>query len=126
MGNTQVTPIKPATPPLISLAGKLGSKDVRHIQSVEDKEAVLFHLLHIRPYLICLSAIYEKPQPVGVSLKLWDCPSVTGDVCCSAGIWCALLWGDLQNENVIFLQQTPAYANLKIYISLSRGQQPAS
>lgn len=122
MGNTQVTPIKPATPPLMSLAGKLGAK-TRDASKIRKPRFPACSTPE--PYLICLSAIYEKPRPVGVSLNLWDCPSLT-DLCCTAGTWCARLWGNLPNENATFLQQTAANANLKIYISWSGGQESAS
>lgn len=78
---------------------------MRYSQSMEDKDAARSHLLHIRPYLICLSAIYEKPSR---SVALSSSGIVlASDVGCTAGIWRLLLWGELQNEKAPFLQQTP-------------------
>lgn len=67
---------------------------------------MLSHPLHIRPHLICLSAIYEKPQPVGVSLSLWESPApdVCWDLVCSGVLYLGAI---CKNENTTFLKQTP-------------------
>lgn len=73
MGNTQVTPIRPAIPPLINLAGKLvKTVTAEEEHSQDDEESTdrgeSDERLHIRPHLICLSAIYVQPRLVKVSV----------------------------------------------------------
>lgn len=100
MGNTQVTPIKPAIPPLISLAGKLGAETRERSNQWKIRKPCVSSTSDLTLF-VCQPFMRRPSRSVSASSSaiVLSLREVFAASLGSGG-----LQGDLQNENATFLQ----------------------